>query len=82
MSLDYSLFCFKAHYFSRADVALPGFAKWFEKASKEERDHATGLIEYVNKRGGEVKMSDLTVSLMFDFVYITIVFICSFHRLS
>lgn len=48
-----------AHYFARADVALPGFAKWFEKASKEERDHATGLMEYINKRGGEVNLQDL-----------------------
>ncbi|KAL4231427.1 hypothetical protein ACF0H5_009004 [Mactra antiquata] len=53
-----------SHYFGRADVALPGFAKWFEKASLEERKHATGLIDYVNKRGGQVSFSSLDYSSM------------------
>jgi len=53
-----------SHYFGRADVALPGFAKWFEKASIEERQHATGLIEYINKRGGSVELTSLDFSSM------------------
>nr|AFX93746.1 ferritin 4 [Ruditapes decussatus] len=53
-----------SHYFGRADVALPGFAKWFEKASLEERQHATGLIEYINKRGGTVSLSILNFNNM------------------
>ena len=43
-------------------MALPGFAKWFEEASKEERSHATTLIEYINKRGGSVALGDINVS--------------------
>ncbi|XP_053406915.1 yolk ferritin-like [Mercenaria mercenaria] len=53
-----------SHYFGRADVSLPGFAKWFEKASLEERQHATGLIEYINKRGGTVSLNDLGFNSM------------------
>ncbi|KAK2707224.1 hypothetical protein QYM36_015043 [Artemia franciscana] len=41
-------------YFDRDDVASPGFAKFFEEASKEEREHAEKLIKYLNKRGGRV----------------------------
>ncbi|KAH3789742.1 hypothetical protein DPMN_167929, partial [Dreissena polymorpha] len=48
-----------SHYFGRSDVALPGFAKWFEEASKEERSHATSLMEYINKRGGDVTLNTL-----------------------
>jgi len=39
-------------YFDRADVALPGFAKWAHENSNEEKGHAEKLIEYLNKRGG------------------------------
>jgi len=53
-----------SHYFGRADVALPGFAKWFEAASVEERKHATGLIDYINKRGGVVSMADINFNDM------------------
>ncbi|WAR20825.1 FRIS-like protein, partial [Mya arenaria] len=48
-----------AHYFERSDVALPGFSKWFESASEEERKHATMLMEYINKRGGDVSLNAL-----------------------
>lgn len=43
-------------YYSRSDVALPGFAAWFKNASNEERDHADKLINYQNLRGGTVKL--------------------------
>jgi len=39
-------------------------AKWFEKASVEERDHATGLMEYLNKRGADVSLNSLNVSVI------------------
>ena len=40
-------------YFDRADVGLPGFAKWTHENSDEEKHHAEKLIEYLNKRGGQ-----------------------------
>ncbi|KAL5021586.1 hypothetical protein ScPMuIL_000741 [Solemya velum] len=48
-----------SQYFSRADVALPGFHKFFEEMSKEEREHAELLMDYVNKRGGELSLADI-----------------------
>ena len=44
-----------ATYFDRDDVALKNVSKFFTKQSDEERQHASMLIEYVNKRGGVVK---------------------------
>jgi len=46
-------------YFDRDDVALPGFAKYFEKASVEEREHAEKLMKYQNKRGGRIVLQDI-----------------------
>merc|ERR1712176_314807 len=40
-------------YFDRADVALPGFAKWAHENSDEEKEHAEKLITYMNSRGGK-----------------------------
>merc|ERR1712039_286223 len=40
-------------YFDRADVALPGFAKWAHENSDEEKEHAEKLIKYMNQRGGK-----------------------------
>merc|ERR1712241_497151 len=34
------------YYFERDDVALLGFAKFFKKASGEEREHGTRFMEY------------------------------------
>lgn len=48
-----------ATYFSRSDVALPGFAKFFAKESQEERDHAQQVIDYQILRGNEVEFDDL-----------------------
>ncbi|KAK3095865.1 hypothetical protein FSP39_020122 [Pinctada imbricata] len=48
-----------SHYFARADVALYGFAKFFAAAAKEERTHAEKMMEYINKRGGEVELGDI-----------------------
>uniref|UniRef100_A0A914HEM9 Ferritin n=1 Tax=Globodera rostochiensis TaxID=31243 RepID=A0A914HEM9_GLORO len=48
-----------ANYFNRVDVALPGAATFFAKQSVEERAHALKLIDYVNMRGGHVKLMPL-----------------------
>ncbi|KAK3595299.1 hypothetical protein CHS0354_004447 [Potamilus streckersoni] len=55
-----------SQYFSRGDVALPGFAKFFESASKEEREHATMLMDYVNKRGGYISLQNIQYKTMCD----------------
>ncbi|KAI4356053.1 hypothetical protein L6164_000105 [Bauhinia variegata] len=41
-------------YFDRDNVALKGFAKFFEESSEEEREHAEKLMKYQNVRGGRV----------------------------
>jgi ferritin heavy chain len=48
-----------AHHFDRADVALKGHHEFFEKMSKEEREHAEKLMEYQNKRGGTIVLLDI-----------------------
>ena len=35
-----------SYYFSRDDVALHGFAKYFKTNSDEEREHAQKFMEY------------------------------------
>lgn len=47
-------------YFDRDNVALKGLAKFFKEASEEEREHAEKLMEYQNKRGGRVKLFQLS----------------------
>merc|ERR1712170_213348 len=46
-------------YFDRDDVALPGFAKFFNKSSQEEREHAEKLMKYQNERGGRIVLQDI-----------------------
>jgi len=57
----YASYCYQSmsFYFSRDDVALPGFAKFFKKASDEEREHAEKFMEFQNKRGGRVVLQDI-----------------------
>ena len=50
-------YLFLSSYFGRDDIGLNSLVKYFEKASLEERDHARLLIDYQNKRGGQVKLS-------------------------
>lgn len=50
---------FQAYYCNREDIALPGFFKYFKDASEEEREHAYKLLEYQNKRGGRVVLTDV-----------------------
>ncbi|CAG0887723.1 unnamed protein product [Cyprideis torosa] len=48
-----------ATYFGRDDVAFPGLAKFFRKASHEEREHAEKFIDYQNSRGGRVVLNPI-----------------------
>ncbi|XP_067118268.1 ferritin heavy chain-like [Centruroides vittatus] len=41
-------------YFDNNKVGRKGFAKYFLENSKEEREHAQKLIDYINRRGGEM----------------------------
>lgn len=52
----------QAFYFSRDDVALPGFAHFFKENSDEEREHADKLLSFQNKRGGRILLQDIKVS--------------------
>ena len=49
-----------ATYFDKDCVGLKNIYKFFNKCSLEERDHANILMEYQNKRGGVVQLSDIT----------------------
>lgn len=55
-------FYLQAFYFSRDDVALPGFAHFFKENSDEEREHAEKLLSFQNKRGGRIFLQDIKVS--------------------
>ncbi|XP_037545900.1 ferritin, middle subunit-like [Nematolebias whitei] len=48
-----------AFYFSRDDVALPGFSHFFKENSDEEREHAEKLLKFQNKRGGRIFLQDV-----------------------
>jgi len=52
-----------AFCFDRADVALPGFSKFFRKASDRELTNANKMIEYINKRGGMQRFRDINVDV-------------------
>lgn len=51
----------QAFYFSRDDVALPGFSHFFKENSDEEREHAEKLLSFQNKRGGRIFLQDVKV---------------------
>jgi len=46
-------------YFDRDDVAFKNVKKYFLKASEEEREHATKLMEYLNMRGGRIVLQPI-----------------------
>ncbi|XP_033211301.1 soma ferritin [Belonocnema kinseyi] len=48
-----------AYHFDRSDVALQGLSKYFKEASEEERKHAMKFMEYQNKRGGSIALTDV-----------------------
>ncbi|CAO3569774.1 unnamed protein product [Mortierella alpina] len=43
-----------AAFMASDGVALPGFEKFFREQADEERGHAQKLMDYQNKRGGQV----------------------------
>lgn len=43
-------------YFDRDTVSLPGIAKYFREESLEERTHAQKFMDFLNTRGGRVKL--------------------------
>ncbi|XP_074633272.1 ferritin, higher subunit-like [Acropora palmata] len=49
----------QAFHFDRDDVALQGFHKFMLKQSEEEREHASKLMKYQNKRGGRIVLQDI-----------------------
>ncbi|XP_019713616.1 ferritin, middle subunit-like, partial [Hippocampus comes] len=49
----------QAFYFSRDDIALPGFAHFFKENSEEEREHADKLLAFQNNRGGRIFLQDI-----------------------
>ena len=48
-----------ATYYERDDVALPGLADYFRKASHEELGHAEKLMKFQNDRGGKVQLKTI-----------------------
>jgi len=48
-----------AFFFDRDDIALPGFSKYFKKASGEEREHAEKLMKFQNQRGGRIVLQNI-----------------------
>ena len=49
----------QSYYFERDDVALPGFAKYFRKASEDEMEHAKIFMKFQNERGGRIVLQDI-----------------------
>ncbi|KAL0607663.1 Ferritin, mitochondrial [Plecturocebus cupreus] len=48
-----------AYYFSRDDVALNNFARYFLHQSREEAEHAEKLMRLQNQRGGRICLQDV-----------------------
>lgn len=47
-------------YFNNQSVGLGNISKFFNKCSLEEREHADKLVDYQNKRGGNVIIGEVT----------------------
>jgi len=47
-------------FFEHPDIDLPNVTKYFYNASQEEKQHAQMFINYVNKRGGCVKLGPIS----------------------
>jgi len=50
-------------YFDNNKVARKGFAKFFSDQSREEKEHAHKLMDYINKRGEDVYTLDVKMPL-------------------
>ncbi|XP_034045818.1 ferritin, middle subunit-like isoform X3 [Thalassophryne amazonica] len=48
-----------AFYFSRDDVALPGFYSFFKEHSEVDREHTEKFLSFQNKRGGRILLQDI-----------------------
>ncbi|KAM8940749.1 ferritin heavy chain-like [Lycaon pictus] len=48
-----------AYYFSRDDVALNNFARYFLRQAREEAQHAEKLMRLQNQRGGRICLRDV-----------------------
>lgn len=59
---------FQAYYFDRSDVALPGLHKYFKKQSDDEREHAMKFMNYQNKRGGSIILTEIESPSKSDWV--------------
>nr|XP_022344292.1 ferritin, lower subunit-like [Crassostrea virginica] len=56
-----------SNYFGRADVALPGFQKYFAASSEREETRAKLMMEYINKRGGTLSFLRIKSPVIADF---------------
>lgn len=55
-----------AYYFSRDDVALNNFSRYFLHLSREETEHAEKLMRLQNHRGGRICLQDIKKPLQDD----------------
>ncbi|XP_064593855.1 ferritin heavy chain A-like [Zonotrichia leucophrys gambelii] len=46
-------------YFDRDDVALSRLSRYFLQQSREEREHAEGLLRFQTNRGGRILLQDI-----------------------
>lgn len=53
----------QAAHFDQNGIARKGFAKLFRENSKEEREHAQKLIDYLNVRGSKFGLFNIDVSV-------------------
>ncbi|XP_076035440.1 soma ferritin-like isoform X1 [Oratosquilla oratoria] len=58
MNVSY-LYLAMGYYFCRPEVALCGFSSFFKKMSKERYNDAERFIEFVSRRGGDVKFEEI-----------------------
>ena len=49
-----------AAHFAHDSIALPGLAAHFRKEAEEERSHALKFVDYLTKRGGVVKFTEIS----------------------
>ena len=56
------IFCyFQSMYFDQVQIALPGFHKMFKAYSDREMSNAIKLINYMNLRDGDNKLTGIKV---------------------
>jgi ferritin len=55
----YSWYVYRAMANHFEQIALKGFANWFNQQALEELDHANRLMGYIQARGASVELSDI-----------------------